>query len=73
MDLDPDALCVCEHPLYMHATGSGPCAVCAISPHRTPCPEFRPRCLCGASVAGEWTAGVRHGAHRCARVITRQT
>jgi hypothetical protein len=29
------------------------------------------KCLCGASVPGAWTAGVHHGAHRCARVVTR--
>ena len=27
-------------------------------------------CLCGAASPGEWTAGVHHGTHRCARVIT---
>lgn len=27
-------------------------------------------CLCGAARAGSWTAGVHHGFHRCARVIT---
>jgi hypothetical protein len=29
-----------------------------------------PRCLCGASRVGNWTTGVHHGAHRCARVVT---
>jgi len=28
------------------------------------------RCLCGAARPGDWTAGVHHGAHRCARVIS---
>jgi hypothetical protein len=28
------------------------------------------KCLCGASTPGGWTAGVHHGAHLCARVIT---
>lgn len=28
------------------------------------------RCLCGASTHDAWTAGVHHGARRCARVIT---
>ena len=28
------------------------------------------RCLCGAALVGEWTAGTHHQAHRCARVIT---
>jgi hypothetical protein len=27
-------------------------------------------CLCGAATDGAWTAGVHHGARRCARVVT---
>jgi hypothetical protein len=27
-------------------------------------------CLCGEAWPDAWTAGVHHGAHRCARVIT---
>ena len=29
------------------------------------------RCLCGASHLDGWTAGVHHGAHRCARVVSK--
>jgi hypothetical protein len=29
------------------------------------------KCLCGAATVDAWTAGVHHGLHRCARVITR--
>lgn len=28
-------------------------------------------CLCGGAEPGAWTAGVHHGVHRCARVVTR--
>jgi hypothetical protein len=28
-------------------------------------------CCCGAATVGAWTAGNHHGAHRCARVLTR--
>ena len=29
------------------------------------------RCLCGASRPGLWTAGVHHGVHCCARVVSK--
>lgn len=29
------------------------------------------RCCCGAAHDGEWTAGVHHQQHLCARVITK--
>ena len=29
------------------------------------------RWLCGASRPGLWTAGTHHGAHRCARVVSK--
>jgi hypothetical protein len=30
------------------------------------------RCLCGASTPDMWTAGVRHGKHRCARILNKR-
>jgi hypothetical protein len=35
------------------------------------CGTCAPSCLCGAAKHGQWTAGVHHGAHRCARVVSK--
>lgn len=34
-------------------------------------PPLTQKCLCGAARVGGWTSGVHHGAHTCARVITK--
>lgn len=28
------------------------------------------KCSCGAAKPGDWTSGVHHGVHKCARVVT---